>query len=580
MSENRLAMERALSTLRSVYGHDQFRSGQEKTVSAILSGRDVLGIMPTGTGKSVCYQVPAIVSEGLTLVISPLIALMYDQVMALKDKGVRAAYLNSTLNQRQQEIVLERASQGAYQLMYVTPERLETRAFRKFATSVRIPLIAVDEAHCIVRWGGDFRQAYAHIDDFVKNLPRRPVIAAFTATATDDVRDEIVRALDLRDPVKVISGFDRPNLRLEIQRANANQKNGKVLRYVRSHKRDCGIIYCTTRKAVESLARKLEGEGLSVGYYHGGMDADERDESQAAFIEGRKRIMVATNAFGMGVDKPDVRYVICYSMPASIEDYYQQIGRAGRDGQPAYCLMMYDDKDEDTIGWFISRIGEDSDLTPEQARAEKSRQERNLREILDFCKSRSCLRRQILDYFGDEGDGQGTCGNCSNCRTPSKQPQQKAPSSAKPGKRASKGRTAASVFEKELAISEIKRQEKMRKRSARRRERRLDSQEEKAKTDLRGEFAGWLKRQSTPKGTPYNPSTISGYCDRIQGTCNGPGFESVGAGDLFVISDPAKLRQVIAKMRRCPAYAEENERTTGGLNAALNKYAQFLEQRR
>lgn len=191
--------------------------------------------------------------------------------------------------------------------------------------------------------------------------------------------------------------------------------------------------------------------------------------------------------------------------------------------------MMYDDKDEDTVRWFISRIGEDSDLTPEQARAEESRQDRNLREILDFCKSRSCLRRQILDYFGDEGDGQGTCGNCSNCRTPSKQPQQKAPSSAKPGKKASKGRTAASVFEKELAISEIKRQEKRRKRSARRRERRLDSQEEKAKTDLRGEFVSWLKRQATPKGTPYNPSTISGYCDRIQGTCNGPGFESVGA---------------------------------------------------
>lgn len=468
--ENRPTMKEALSVLRSVYGHENFRSGQEKTVSAILDGRDVLGIMPTGTGKSVCYQVPAIVLDGLTLVISPLIALMYDQVMALKEKGIRAAYLNSTLNQRQQEIVLERASQGAYQLMYITPERLETYAFRKFASSVSIPLIAVDEAHCIARWGGDFRPAYAHIGGFVESLPHRPVIAAFTATATDEVRDEIILALGLKKPVKVVSGFDRPNLRLEVRKGDTQWKNARVLAYARAHQDECGIIYCTTKRAVETLANRMEDAGLSVGYYHGGLDAEERECSQAAFLDGRRKIMVATNAFGMGVDKSDVRYVICYNMPASIEDYYQQMGRAGRDGEPAYCLMMYDGKDEGTIRWFISLIGEDNDLTPEQIVAEKRRQEKNLREIIAFCNSRSCLRKQILEYFGDETSGSKRCDNCSNCRTNPQQTQRKKASSSKPSRKKS------ARVEKELADSEARRQKKMEERSAKRQSRRTGGQ--------------------------------------------------------------------------------------------------------
>ena len=465
-------MREALEALRAVYGHEGFRSGQERTVSAILAGRDVLGIMPTGTGKSVCYQVPAIVLNGLTLVVSPLIALMYDQVMSLKSKGVRAAYLNSTLSQRQQEIVLERAARGAYQLMYVTPERLETASFRRFATKVPIPLIAIDEAHCIARWGGDFRPSYAHISGFVESLPKRPVMAAFTATATEEVRAEIVGSLGLESPVRVVSGFDRPNLRLEVRKGDEKWKNARVLAYARAHAGESGIVYCTTRRTVEKLADRLEGAGLSVARYHGGMDAEERDRAQSAFIEGRKRVMVATNAFGMGVDKPDVRYVICYNMPASIEDYYQQIGRAGRDGEPAYCLMMHDSKDEGTIRWFIMHVGEGGDLTAEQIAAEKERQERNLREILSFCASRSCLRRQILDYFGDDGPGSGRCGNCSNCReAPSRTQQGKA--SKKHG--ASSGRSSKRI-ERELAEAEARRQEKQRERSARRQRRRSGGQ--------------------------------------------------------------------------------------------------------
>ena len=464
--QNRPTMEDALGALRSAWGHQDFRSGQKQTVSAVLSGRDVLAIMPTGTGKSVCYQVPAVVSEGLTLVVSPLIALMYDQVMALKTKGIHAAFLNSTLNARQQEIVLERAALGAYQIMYVTPERLEMSAFRRFAASTTIPLIAIDEAHCIARWGGDFRPAYAHIGSFVESLPHRPVMAAFTATATDEVRDEIVSALGMKSPVKVVSGFDRPNLRLEVKSAREDQKRARVLAYAKAHKEDCGIIYCTTRKAVEELAEMMEDVGLSVGYYHGGMDADKRDESQAAFTEGRRKIMVATNAFGMGVDKPDVRYVICYNMPASIEDYYQQIGRAGRDGKPAYCLMMHDKKDEGTIRWFISLIGEDSKLTPAQVAAEKRRQEKNLSEILAFCKSRICLRKQVLDYFGDESAKSSKCNNCSNCKASStKTSRTNNTSSRRP-------RKASARIDQELKDSEKRRQEKLAERTLKRQSRR------------------------------------------------------------------------------------------------------------
>ena len=453
--DSHTSMKTALSALRSFYGHESFRSGQEKAVSAILKGKDILGIMPTGTGKSVCYQIPAIVSDGLTLVVSPLIALMYDQVMALKEKGVRASYLNSTLNPRQQEIVLERAAQGAYQLMYVTPERLETATFRNFAATMKIPLIAVDEAHCISRWGGDFRPAYAHISRFIQALPRRPVIAAFTATATDGVREEIVRALGMEDPVRIVSGFDRPNIRMEVAKVEEKNKARRVVSYALAHKGECGIIYCLTRRAAEELADRLSSTGLSVGCYHGGMASGKRDEAQAAFIDGRRKIMVATNAFGMGVDKPDVRYVICYSMPASIEDYYQQIGRAGRDGKPAYSLMMYSHEDVSTIRWFISHIGDENCLTPDQIKAETNRQEKDLDDILALCNSRSCLRRRILHYFGDESSGKGKCGNCSNCNTPSKQAKQARKPVSEPTSRSSSSRNKATPALKKDSTSPI-----------------------------------------------------------------------------------------------------------------------------
>ena len=329
--------------LKQYFGFDSFRSGQEQLVDALLAGRDVMGVMPTGAGKSLCYQLPAILSGGLTLVISPLISLMKDQVTALRLSGVQAAYINSSLTARQCELALSRAQDGAYRIMYVAPERLDSPAFLSFAASVQIPLLIVDEAHCISQWGQDFRPSYLKIIEFIRALPVRPAVGAFTATATIKVREDIRSALGLNAPLCVTTGFDRPNLRFEVQRPK--DKFAALMRCLAAHQDSPGIVYCSTRKAVEEVCSKLVEKGFSATRYHAGLADSERLKNQEDFQFDLSRIMVATNAFGMGIDKSNVAFVIHYNMPKCIESYYQEAGRAGRDGEPADCILLYAKRD-------------------------------------------------------------------------------------------------------------------------------------------------------------------------------------------------------------------------------------------
>ena len=325
----------ARGVLRTYFGYDSFRSGQEEVISSILSGRDALAVMPTGAGKSICYQIPAVLLGGLTIVVSPLISLMGDQVRSLKEAGIRGSYLNSTLTPRQQEVVMARAIAGWYDLMYVAPERLADQRFIAFAQQVRIPLVAVDEAHCVSQWGQDFRPAYRGIPDFVARLPCRPVVCALTATATSRVRQDVSRLLGLQDPLVQVNGFDRPNLRLSAFELTPKERTRWLLGYLAAHPTWSGIVYATTRKKVDELAEALREAGITAVSYHAGMENDERTASQDAFVRDEERVMVATNAFGMGIDKPDVRFVVNCGLPLSLEEYYQEAGRAGRDGEPA-----------------------------------------------------------------------------------------------------------------------------------------------------------------------------------------------------------------------------------------------------
>lgn len=404
----------ARDKLRDVFGFSDWRPGQEEIVCALLEGRDVLGVMPTSAGKSLAFQIPALIMPGTALVISPLISLMADQVAQLAAAGVRACLLNSSLSAREQYEVLEAAQRGAIDLLYVAPERLADQRFAEAVSHMRVPLVAVDEAHCVSQWGQDFRPSYLGIGEFVASLPERPAVAALTATATDVVKRDIVRLLGLRDPCCITTGFDRPNLRFAVRQATPARKLAEALAFIREHAGESGIIYCSTRAQTEELVEQLCEEGLSATCYHAGLDSAVREEHQRSFIRDDVPVIVATNAFGMGIDKSNVRYVLHYNLPGSIEAYYQEAGRAGRDGEPAECLLFWSDSDLATQRFFIDRESGNDRLSPEEADIVRASRRRMLERMVGYCHTAGCLRHYILDYFGAPHSAQpcGTCGNC------------------------------------------------------------------------------------------------------------------------------------------------------------------------
>ena len=391
------------AVLKQYFGHDAFRPGQEALVDGILSGRDALGIMPTGGGKSLCYQVPALLLPGVTLVISPLISLMKDQVASLEAAGVSAGFLNSSQTLEESRQVWGRVRRGECRLLYVAPERLENARVLELAAELVIPLVAVDEAHCISQWGQDFRPSYLKIADFVAQLPVRPVLAAFTATATAQVQEDVVRQLDLRTPVRVVTGFDRPNLFFDVRRPR--KKLPELLALLEERRGRSGIVYCATRSNVEKVWAELESRGFSAARYHAGLDEEERRISQEDFQYDRRQIMVATNAFGMGIDKSNVSFVLHYNMPKNLESYYQEAGRGGRDGEAADCVLLYGAGDVATARVLLTH-GEGGDPEP--------RELERLNAMVDYCKTNDCLRGRILDYFGQPHPDR--CGGCGNCQ--------------------------------------------------------------------------------------------------------------------------------------------------------------------
>ncbi len=396
--------------LKNYFGYDTFRPGQEEIIEAILNGRDAMAIMPTGAGKSICYQVPALLLPGITLVVSPLISLMQDQVKALNDVGVHAAFINSALTEGQIRKALSLAAQGVYKIIYVAPERLESWEFLDFATHTEISMVTVDEAHCISQWGQDFRPSYVKIVDFIRKLGRRPVVSAFTATATENVRDDILRTLQLANPNVVVTGFDRENLYYSVE--HIRKKDDFILDYIEKHPSDSGIIYCATRKNVDKLYEELFKRGVAVTRYHAGLGGAERKKNQEDFIYDRAPVVVATNAFGMGIDKSNVRFVIHYNMPQSMENYYQEAGRAGRDGEPAQCILLFSPQDM-MINRFLLEQKDFSELTGEEARLIRQRDTRRLQTMEQYCRGTGCLRNYILQYFGEETED--PCENCGNC---------------------------------------------------------------------------------------------------------------------------------------------------------------------
>ena len=404
-------MDQKYQTLKSVFGYDAFRPGQEQLVDALLAGRDVLGIMPTGAGKSICYQLPALLLPGITLVVSPLISLMKDQVNALVQSGVRAAYLNSSLTEGQTAKAIANALTGLYKIIYVAPERLFTPRFQFLVQHVPISLVCVDEAHCVSQWGQDFRPGYLEIARFLQSLPQRPPVGAFTATATEDVRQDIQRLLELRDPVQVTTGFDRPNLYFGVE--HPRDKYAAVTRYLAAHSHQSGIVYCLTRKTVEEVCEKLVADGYPATRYHAGLSQQERMRNQDAFLFDEARIMVATNAFGMGIDKSNVSFVLHYNMPKNIESYYQEAGRAGRDGQPADCILLYGSRDVMTNHFFIEKDSENELLDEETKAVIRQKDEERLRQMTFYCHSERCLRGFLLRYFGESAPER--CGHCSVC---------------------------------------------------------------------------------------------------------------------------------------------------------------------
>ena len=398
--------------LKQYFGHDAFRPGQERMIDALLAGRDAFGVMPTGAGKSMCYQIPALLLPGLTLVISPLISLMKDQVAALRQAGVPAAYLNSSLDFDQAREVFRRTARGEVKLLYVAPERLESEGFLRLMEQVSLSLVAVDEAHCVSQWGQDFRPSYLKIPEFIKSLPVRPPVGAFTATATGVVREDIETLLELRNAEKVVTGFDRPNLYFEVVHPRSRKA---YLRDLLALRRDrSGIVYCSTRSAVEKICEDLLDHGFSATRYHAGLEDEERRRNQEDFVHDRRRIMVATNAFGMGIDKSNVSFVIHHNMPKDLESYYQEAGRAGRDGESAECILLYSPSDIYTAKFLIENADENENLTEIQRMNIRRRDLERLDTMIGYCTTTGCLRGYILGYFGEEaGENCGNCGHCS-----------------------------------------------------------------------------------------------------------------------------------------------------------------------
>ena len=399
-------------TLKQYFGYDSLRTGQEELINGILAGHDVLGIMPTGAGKSLCYQLPALMLIGITLVISPLISLMSDQVKALNQAGVHAAYINSSLTENQIRMALSYASQGRYKIIYVAPERLNTPRFLDFACNADISMLTVDEAHCISQWGQDFRPSYLEIAGFLTRLPRRPIVSAFTATATERVKNDIVASLGLNNPVTMVTGFDRPNLFFRVvTRKGGSQKDNSIINYVKKHEDESGIIYCATKKNVDKLYTLLNEQGISAGRYHAGLSNDERKQNQEDFTYDRIRVMVATNAFGMGIDKSNVRYVLHYNMPQSLEYYYQEAGRAGRDGEEAECVLFFSKQDIMINKFLLQNKASAGDVASDMQKT--ANDQRKLQQMINYCETDKCLREFILSYFGDTTPC--ICNKCSNC---------------------------------------------------------------------------------------------------------------------------------------------------------------------
>lgn len=399
--------------LKRYFGYDTFRNAQETLIDNILEGKDTLGIMPTGAGKSLCYQIPALLMDGITLVISPLISLMKDQVGSLNQAGIHAAFLNSSLTVNQYYKALGFAKQGRYPIIYVAPERLVTDEFLDFALNSNIVMVAVDEAHCVSQWGQDFRPSYLKIVEFIQRLPKRPIVSAFTATATKEVRDDIIDILELQSPMVITTGFDRNNLYFGVM--TVKDRYSAIRNYLEAHNSDSGIIYCLTRKQVEEVCERLLKDGFLATRYHAGLSDEERRKNQDDFIYDRIPIMISTSAFGMGIDKSNVRFVLHYGMPKNIESYYQEAGRAGRDGEPAECILYYSSRDVITNQLFIDNNQDNIELDEVTRAIVKERDRERLKKMTFYCFTNECLRDYILKYFGEYGSNY--CGNCSNCLT-------------------------------------------------------------------------------------------------------------------------------------------------------------------